>query len=320
MTALVVHEDRALGAQIVARRPLRYRAGADPSLDRPAHVRAASALVALGDRLVVAQDDASFLGVIDPATGLVDDIALPAPDGVRQFGTARGNKQRKLDLEAALALDGQLIAFGSGGPHAARQVIVTWTPGDAPSVLARPRWFAAIGAAVLPAGAALNLESAAVVEGEIWIINRGGDAGADGALSPDAIARWPIAELRRCLADAAHAPPPPAVTMLALGAVDDCALHVTDLAHHRGALLLAAAAEATTSFFDDGAVRGAAIAILGAQPRWARVVDERGAPSCDKIEGLAAIAGRLYGVIDADDPDRPADLLELALTGPWFAT
>ncbi|MCE9578197.1 MAG: hypothetical protein K8W52_34040 [Deltaproteobacteria bacterium] len=319
MIALVIQEDRALGAQIVARRPLRYRGGADAALDRPAHVRAASALVALGARLIVAQDDASFLGVIEPATGLVDDIPLPAAEGVRQFGAARGNKAAKLDLEAALALDDRLIAFGSGGPLAARQVMVAWTPGAAPVVLTRPRWFAAIAAAVLPAGAALNLEGAALVGGEVWLVNRGGDVGDEGARSPDAIARWPVAELERCLADDAYAPPVPAITMLALGDIEGCDLHVTDLAHHGGALVLAAAAEATTSFYDDGAVRGAAIAVLGPRPRWARVTDERGAPSVDKIEGLASIDGRLFGVVDADEPDHPADLLELALTGPWFA-
>jgi hypothetical protein len=318
VTAVIVVEDPALGARIIARTPMRYRGGADAALDRPAHVRAASALVVLDGRLITAQDDAGFLGVIDPASGLVDDVPLPAPDGVRQFGVARGNKAAKPDLEAACVIDQRVVAFGSGGPHAARQVIVTWRPGAAPEVRARPHLFAAIRAAVIPAGAALNLEGAAVVGDELWLVNRGGDAAPDGAVSPDAIARWPLAELARVLADADHVPPPPAITRIVLGAIDGCPLHATDLAHHRGALLLAAAAEATTSFFDDGAVLGAALAILDdARPRWTRITERDGTPTRAKIEGLAALGDRLFAVVDADDPERPADLLELALTGPW---
>src|SRR5262245_36878490 len=101
---------------------MRYRGGADPSLDRPAHVRAASALAWIGERLVVVQDDAAFLGVVDPATGLVDDVPMaPGPGGARVFEPRRGNKADKPDLEAAFADGDRVIALGSGGPLPARQ-------------------------------------------------------------------------------------------------------------------------------------------------------------------------------------------------------
>jgi hypothetical protein len=87
----------SLGARVVKRTPLLYDRGADPALDRPAHVRAGSALVRLDTHtLAVVQDDASFLAVLDgvghaTATLHVRDMPLPAPDGVRLFDDGRGN-------------------------------------------------------------------------------------------------------------------------------------------------------------------------------------------------------------------------------------
>ncbi|MGZ3477188.1 MAG: hypothetical protein ACXWUG_26785, partial [Polyangiales bacterium] len=57
--------DPDLEVVIRGRRELRYGLGADPSIDRPAHVRAASAVVRMGTRLAIVQDDASFLALVD---------------------------------------------------------------------------------------------------------------------------------------------------------------------------------------------------------------------------------------------------------------
>lgn len=97
-----------MSARIVARAQLRYAEGPDASLDRPAHVRAGSGLryvdTVAGPRLVVAQDDASFLAIVDPTTMRATSIALPAgPGGKRLFGDDRGNKKDKLDLECVEA-------------------------------------------------------------------------------------------------------------------------------------------------------------------------------------------------------------------------
>ncbi|HRC57774.1 MAG TPA: hypothetical protein PKU97_17685, partial [Kofleriaceae bacterium] len=69
--------DPRLTVRILRRTALRYRRGADVAMDRPAHVRASSALCRLGQALVVLQDDAAFVGVVDPDTGWVDDLPLP---------------------------------------------------------------------------------------------------------------------------------------------------------------------------------------------------------------------------------------------------
>jgi hypothetical protein len=303
-------------ARIVARRPMHYRGGADASLDRPAHVRAASAIVWCGARLVVIQDDAAFLGVVDPATGLVDDVPMAAgPGGVRLFGVARGNKRDKPDLEAAVVLGARVIAIGSGGPHAARRVIVTWTPGAdaAPETRPRAAMYDALARAILPAGTSLNLEGAALVGDEVWIANRGGDV-AGAAVSPDAIARWPRAVFERIVDDDAFVPPPPAVDLIAL----EPDFHLAEISAIGDRVWFVAAAEATASYFDDGEVRGAALGVIGGG--WTIVTDADGAPAKEKIEGLAPVPGRadrLYGCVDADDPDRAAALLELELGGDW---
>src|SRR3712207_3817046 len=90
---VLARHDPALETRVVRRLPMRYAAGADATLDRPAHVRAASGLVWHGPRLVVVQDDTNFLALVDPATGLAESIALPAGEGGRrQFDDGRGNK------------------------------------------------------------------------------------------------------------------------------------------------------------------------------------------------------------------------------------
>src|SRR4249920_752185 len=89
--------DPSLSAIVVDQRPLYYAAGADAALDRPANVRAGSSLAWVPGGLAVIQDDTNFLAIIDPGTGAVRSIPLPAGKrGVRQFDTERGNKKAKL--------------------------------------------------------------------------------------------------------------------------------------------------------------------------------------------------------------------------------
>lgn len=290
--------------RVVRRLPLLYRRGADPALDRPAHVRAASAIAWIGERLVCVQDDSAFLAVVDPATGLCDDVPLPAGAGGRRvFDATIGNKADKPDLESVFADGDAMIALGSGGPEPARRVAVTWRPGAAPRVVVASRLFDAIAAAVLPGATHLNLEGATVDGDHVLVANRGGDRAGDD-VSPDALVRVELAGLRAFLDDPARAPVPAlSVERVALGDLDGAPLHFTDLAPG----LFVAAAEATASYFDDGAVSGSVIGRL-ADLRWARV--EGG----DKIEGVARVPGtadRLYAVTDPDDPARPGELLEL---------
>ena len=302
-------------AQIVARRPLRYRLGADAALDRPGHVRAASGLTWLGSQLVVVQDDAAFLGVVDPSTGLVDDVPLPNANGRRVFGKALGNKADKPDLESVFADGETLIAFGSGWPLPNRRVAVTWRVGELPTVIGVSRLLAELGRVILPGATALNLEGATRIGDEVWLANRGGDV-AGTAVSPDAVVTVELAALRAYLAAPDMAPLPSlSATHYDLGTLDGCALHFTELEASADGVWYLGAAEATASYFDDGQVMGSVLGHSGQDVRYTVVLDEKGQRSTDKLEGLAVAGkGRFWAVVDADDPDRPADLLELTLT------
>jgi hypothetical protein len=300
--------DPAPIARVVARRPLRYRRGADPALDRPGFVRAASALVWSGDDLIVIQDDALFVGIVEPATGLVDDIPV-AGVTVRTFDAARGNKQEKPDLESAIVLGDELIAFGSGGPLEHRQVVLRRRGGDPPVLQPAPGLFAALAAVAVPEGA-LNVEGAVVLGNRVWFANRGGDRG----LTQDCLLAVSRDGLRAALAGT----PVDVIARveLALPALDGVGLHITDLATDGARLWCVATAERTTSFFHDGSVVGSAIGLIDlatASVELARV-DTR-----DKLEGLAfdrARPGTAWAVTDPDDPEAPAELLELEITRP----
>jgi hypothetical protein len=82
--------DHELVAQLSAGSELRYQDGGSAPEDRPAHVRAASAIRLQGTRLVIVQDDTHVLALHE--TGNTLGLLLPATEGVRSFGARRGNK------------------------------------------------------------------------------------------------------------------------------------------------------------------------------------------------------------------------------------
>lgn len=317
--------DPALSARIVARRPLHYAAGPSAALDRPAHVRAASAVVSLGASFVIVQDDASFLAAWDPGSGVVTDVPLPAgADGVRLFGDDRGNKADKLDLEALVAVDRGaerwLVAFGSGSSPRRERIVLALAAPDgrigAPRVIAAPAFYAALRAEVGFAGSELNVEGAVADGDDVILLQRGNGAAGGRVAALDATARVPAAVLLGHLLDGAPAPRLRDVTAYDLGAIEGARLTFTDATRHDGALLYVASAEASPDAVRDGPVRGVALGILPegiGDPRYAPLLDEAGAPCVDKVEGIVSLGpGRLLGVVDRDDVTRPAELLEIA--------
>ena len=310
--------DPRLIARVTRRTPLYYASGRDEAHDRPAHVRSASSLTVWRGAIAVVSDDASFVAQVDPATGLCAAIALAASaDGRRQFDARRGNKARKLDLESAFVLDGALIGLGSDSGLAIRRQAAI-VDGAGPRLVALPRLYAALHQPILGSGR-LNLEGDTVSGARLVLGNRGGDCGADGVPTCDAITELPLDAIRALLTDPARAAIPPIHWRpLHLDGLDGTALRLTELEAWHGALLYAATAEATRSAYDDGAVVGSAIGILaGEAARWAPVTDGAGAPLRDKLEGLVHLGDQLYAATDADDPDRASELLELTLEGPW---
>ena len=332
----------SLGARVVKRTPLLYDRGADAALDRPAHVRAGSALVRLDPHsLAVVQDDASFLAVLDgvgPANGklAVRDLPLPAADGVRLFDEGRGNKAHKLDLEACLAVDGEggplLVAFGSGSTDRRERVVLIEGVRErsaAPrvTVVAAPALYAALRGNAALAGSELNIEGAALSGRDILFFNRGNGAPTATQSAVDATARFDrdalLAYLRRGLA----CPQLREVVQWDLGNVLGTRLTFTDgAALHGGWTGFLACAEASPDATRDGPVNGVSIGRLDDARRVAEMApleDEHGAPLTDKAEGLAFAAPgddprRAWLVIDRDDPGSPAELLELRLGEGWL--
>ncbi len=350
--------DPGLAARVVRRVPMRYAAGADPALDRPAHVRAGSGLARVrtpaGERLAVVQDDANFLALVDPATGLADAVTLPAGvDGRRTFSKAEGTKHHKLDLEACCMLADPadpearvLVAFGSGSTDRREQVVVVGGLETGPvaeatvTLVDASALYAALRAEAAFAGAELNVEGAARVgtpDGEaVRLFARGNGAGNALGGAASATCDLDAAALAAYLVGVAPSPAPPPVRVVRydLGVVaggdrlgftdatalgDPAARPAFGVAFGaEGAVLYVAAAEASVDVFEDGEVGGSALGVIDPDggARWAPLVDADGSPFTEKVEGVAFDdAGRLWVVVDQDDPDRPSELCELALVG-----
>ncbi|MFT3928411.1 MAG: hypothetical protein QM778_38135 [Myxococcales bacterium] len=345
--------DPALSARVLSRFPMRYTAGPEPAQDRPAHVRAASGLAWLPlaltngpqrELLAVIQDDAAFVALVDPATGLADAAPLPAaPGGVRLFQAERGNKQLKLDLEACVvgSVFGapHLVAFGSGSSDQRERIVLL--PCDTPFQSAEraahvkdaSAFYQRLRSETAFSGSELNLEGVVLRENpvsmrpELLLFQRGNGADREGrpALNATAIVSWPsfVAYLE---SDAAQAPVPAlrAITHYDLGTVRDVRLTFTDATvGPRSSVLFLACAEASPNTVDDGEVLGTFVGVIGAEGdvRIAPLLDEAGAPSRDKAEGIVRDvrqAHRVVLTVDRDDPDLPSDLLHVALEGAWF--
>ncbi len=322
--------DTSFRARVVSRTPLRYRAGADARDDRPAHVRAGSALVWHAGRLGVVQDDASFVAFVDVASGEVDVVALPrGDDGRRVFGDDLGNKRFKLDLEACIAFrddEGEptLMAFGSGSDarHARDNIVVV--RGAAPTeadvqVIAAPRFYDRLRALTAFSGSELNVEGAALKGDHLTFFQRGNGA-PRGPISPvNATCTVSLAAFRAFLLEPSllEAPEPAAICQYDLGAMGGCPFGFTDGTHAGEHLYYLAAAESSPDAATDGPVAGCALGRLGEDSYYAHIEGSDGAPLRDKLEGLAPSlhdSNRFYGVVDRDDPNTPSELVELEVT------
>ena len=344
--------DTSLSARVLSRFPMRYTDGPQPRDDRPGHVRAASGLAWLpialaerprGETLAVIQDDAAFVALVDPNTGLAEAALLPAgPGGVRLFQAERGNKHLKLDLEACLVgpVFGapHLVAFGSGSSERRERIVLL--PCDTPfqsavraaHVADASAFYRMLRAERSFSGSELNIEGAVLRENphslrsELLLFQRGNGATVDGrrALDATCLVSWP-AFVEYLESDGGRPPPPlRAITHYDLGEVGGVRLTFTDATSGpRGSVLFLACAEASPNAVDDGEVRGTMLGIIGADGtvRIVPLLDESGEVSRDKAEGIVRDvrhAHRVVLTVDRDDPDLPSDLLHVSLEGDWF--
>lgn len=276
--------DPALAARIASATPL-------PG------VRAGSALLALGGRLLVIGDDAHAVAWVDPATGAtttqpLDGSGEPLP------------KMRKPDFEAAAeAPDGSIWIFGSGSLANRRQVVRLTGPAHA--TVERhdgPALYAALGEHL---DGPPNIEGALFVDDALLLCHRAAADRNDVLVEID-----PASALT-------GSPRILRTRQLAAPLVGQVAGHVTDLTRvPDGGLALLAAAEDTPDAVADGPVSGALLGFLsGDVVTWARVTEADGLDITRKPEGLVVDPDGASGwlVTDRDDPRLAAELCRFEL-------
>jgi len=326
-TKAKAERDPRLTACVTSRLVLTYADGASTPEDRPPFVRAASGIAWFGETLAIVQDDANFVARFDPGSRRVDAIALPrGPGGLRQFDDVRGNKADKLDLECCVTarIDGieTFLAFGSGSSPARERVAVVTEQGEPRLVDASPL-YAAFRRCPEFSGGELNIEGVALAEDAFRFFQRGNGA-PRGSLTPlDSTVDVPRAEVLACLRGQPVQISMQNVVNYELGALQGTRLTFTDGTEcPDGRSIYLATAEASPDALHDGPVTGSVLGLIdGNDARWTPLVDGRGEPFVEKVEGVVldrADVRRVFVVIDPDDPSRPSELCEVELRGPWW--
>ena len=338
---VVAERDPTLTARVVRRVSMRYSAGPDAASDRPAHVRAASGIAWVGSRVAVIQDDANFIALVDPATGLADPVTLPTgPRGLRLFDDGRGNKADKLDHEALTSIESAgetlLVALGSGSTSR-RESIALISRFDAPEPVIRVavtrQFYAALRASTPFAGSELNVEGVVHVASRLRLFGRGNGAVLGDVRPVNATCDIDWAALYAHMTQPDHNPSPVPldVVQYELGSLGASRLTFTDAAlgwpvgGSARPVFYLAAAEASPDATRDGEVAGSAIGLIedrGGETtaRWTELRDETGRRLTIKAEGIAVDSrelGRILVVVDPDAHDQPSELLEVRLGGAW---
>jgi len=321
--------DPSLSAVVIDQRPLYYAEGADASLDRPAYVRAGSSLAWVPDGLAVIQDDANFLALIDPATGGVRSVTLPAGEGGRrQFDKGRGNKKAKLDLEACVAVDVAeqtlLLAFGSGSTERRQEILKVegWhRPEPEVALLQADRFYELLRAIPEFAPSRLNIEGVAAIGEHLRLFSRGNGKPKAGVAPANATCDIHLGALLDLLGGRPGAALPKVVNIhqYDLGTLGGVPLSFTDATPWGEGVLFSAAAEASPDAVEDGAVTGSVIGVIdgAGRGRWAPIADRSGKGFDAKVEGVvrAKQEGHLHVVVDADDPKVASVLCTVELRG-----
>lgn len=203
-------------------------------------------------------------------------IALFSGEELPSEPSAR--KRLKPDLEAlARPPGGRLLALSSGSTAARRRGVVV--DGARVRTIDIGPLYDALGVR-LPS---LNIEGAAVVDGELLLFQRGNGAGAESAVVRLDMTATEAALSHRRLDGALVR----TIDAVELGPLGGCGLAFTDATPlGDGRVLFAAAGESGGSTYDDGAVSGSVLGLLerdGTTRLLGRLVPADGSPV--KIEG-----------------------------------
>lgn len=281
-TTIVAARDERLAARIAASWPL-------PG------VRAGSALLRIGDRLLAVQDDAFAAAWIEPDTRKTQPLVL------RGAGQAL-DKQHKPDFEAAFVHAGRIWILGSGSrPN--RCAIARLDPGSGEVVLlnALPLY----GAVARELGVTANIEGAVPLADRLRLFQRGPGRSAKANFTVDV----PLDVLEGA------APKVLDVANYDLGVLQATFLAFTDAVALGRHVIYLAVAEDTPDGIADGAIHGAGVGILkDGAARWDVLNEADGSVSTRKVEGVALdAAGGGWLLTDPDDPKLPAELCRVEL-------
>lgn len=280
--------------------------------DDGAPVRAASAIVRLGDGHLVVSDDATYAAWFRNGTASRARL-LPAVDGHDVFDEESGTKHLKPDLEAAceVSVDGvpAVLAMGSGSSsRRMRWCLARDVDGRLDVVVTdMDPLYGRVAEALGVEPDELNLEGACVLGDVLRWFHRG----LPSAGLPSGSVDLPLAAAVAAAAEARGDADLQAgrVRHYDLGSVEGVGLAVTDVvALPSGDLLASAAAEDSPNARDDGPVRATALARLRGDEvlEVVRLPDVRGRVL--KVEGLMLLdaddaRALLHAVTDVDDPD-----------------
>jgi hypothetical protein len=260
-------------------------------------VRAGSALIFTGGRLLVVQDDALAVAWVDPRTGAVEHVTLEG-DG------AALAKATKPDFESAFQDgDGAITLLGSGSTPARYRAARLDPPFGPARFVDCTALFEALAARL---GTSPNVEGAVLRGATLHLFHRG--AGAE----PSAIAEVRASAIGALTVELL------ALTRWDLGVAEGVPLTFTDATGWGEAMVYLAVAEDTPNAVDDGPIVGAAVGLLAhGQARFALLEDPDGTPTRRKVEGIAVdpAARTAFLVTDPDDPEKPAELCQVELDG-----
>lgn len=278
-TTIVAARDARLSARITAAWPL-------PG------VRAGSALVRVGDRLLAVQDDAFAAVWIDPATRRTEVLTL------RGSGAPLA-KADKPDFESAFAHADRIWVLGSGSrPSRCCLARIDLAQREAPLFNVAPL-FGALAAAL---GHAPNIEGAVPLADRLRLFHRGAGGSRGASYTIDV----PLEAL------SGATPRVLALTRYELGTLGPIGLSFTDaVAVDARRILFLAVAEDTPDGIADGPVTGATLGLIeGGQARLGPLLEAGGGACRRKVEGVALDPGGKAGwmLTDPDDTARPSEL------------
>jgi hypothetical protein len=286
--------------------------------DGLAHVAAASGVVRRGEYVYVVGDDLLFLAVFDASSKDPGQLRRVLPG--ERTDPAVESPEDKPDLEVLTVLppfeshpNGALLGLGSGSTPA-RDRGFAWALAADGSLHGDPMQLdlAALYTLLRENLEALNVEGAAVMGHELWLLQRGNsEEGVNLVVSLE------LSEVLDSLLRDHTLAAPELRGMLAfdLGELEGAALTFSDASPLGGELLVfTASAEDSSSTRENGAILGSVVGTIdrGGEVRRLRTIDRK-----YKVEGVHAVldtevVGMTF-VCDQDDPDVPAPLLSATM-------